>query len=42
MKPKNFPLKKLKRKLWAEERRFPTHQEELTARAVRTKKKRGG
>ncbi len=42
MKPKNFPARKLRRKLWAEERREPTHQEYIDARSIRTKINRVG
>ena len=41
MKPRNFPLRKLLRKVRAEKRR-PSAREIEAARATRTKKRRGG
>lgn len=37
MKPRHFPARRLRRKLWAQERRAPTEQEHQQARSVRTK-----
>lgn len=43
MKPKNFPARKLARKLRAQGEYLINHEYELNAaRAIRTKKRRGG